>query len=114
MIAAMVGLAMLVNWVNDTRANAVRASAAPFADGQQNVAAVIAPAASATIAFTATPNPLVLTEASSNATHGAAITALANDQATHDTGTRIASTQTPASWTAVAVGIRETADAAAA
>lgn len=101
-LAAFVGLAMFINWVNDTRA-----ASATFADGQQNVAAVVAPTASATMILTATPNPLVLTEASSNATHSTVMTALANDQATQDTGTRIASTQTPAYWTADANAIAQ-------
>ena len=107
-LAAFVGLAMFINWVNDTRA-----ASATFADGQQNVAAVVAPTASATTIMTATPNPLLLTEASSNATHSAALTALANDQATQDTGTRIARTETPIAWTAEAVeGEQERAAAA--
>ena len=49
----------------------------------------------------------------SNATHSAALTALANDQATQDTGTRIARTETPIAWTAEAVeGEQERAAAA--
>jgi hypothetical protein len=109
-LAAFIGLAMFIGWVNETRASA--AVATPFADGQQNAEAVVAPTASATSAMTPTPNPLVLTEASSNATHGAALTALANDEATRDTGTRIASTQTPAYWTAVAVDVEQQREAA--
>lgn len=110
-IAAFIGLAMFIGWVNETRASATEP--AGFADGQQNAEAVVAPTASATIAMTPTPNPLVLTEASSNATHSTALTALANDQATRDTGTRIASTQTPAYWTADANAIaKQQAEAA--
>ncbi len=109
-LAAFIGLAMFIGWVNETRASATEP--AGFADRQQNAEAVVAPTASATIAMTPTPNPLVLTEASSNATHGAALTALANNQATHDTGTRIASTQTPAAWTAEAVDVEQQREAA--
>lgn len=110
-LVAFIGLAMFIGWVNETRASATEP--AGFADGQQNAEAAVAPTASATMIMTATPNPLVLTEASSNATHGAALTALANDQATHDTGTRIASTQTPAYWTADANAIaKQQAEAA--
>lgn len=110
MLAAFIGLALFVGWVNETRASVT--APASFADGQQSVAAVIVPTASATIAMTSTPNPLVLTEASSNATHSSALTALANDQATQDTGTRIASTQTPAYWTAEAVDVEQQREAA--
>lgn len=110
-LAAFIGLAMFIGWVNETRASVT--APASFADGQQSVAAVIVPTASATIAMTSTPNPLVLTEASSNATHSSALTALANDQATQDAGTRIASTQTPAYWTADANAIaKQQAEAA--
>lgn len=106
-IAAFVGLAMFVNWVNETRAASGEASAM-----QPGVSRTIVPSASATApvyspAMTATPNPLILTEASSNATHSAALTALAGEQATQDTGTRIASTQTPAYWTAVAIDVEQ-------
>lgn len=104
-LVAFIGLAMFIGWVNETRASATEPTG--FDDGQQNAEAAVAPTASATIVMTPTPNPLVLTEASSNATHGAALTALANDQATHDTGTRIASTQTPAYWTAEAVDVEQ-------
>lgn len=108
-LVAFIGLAMFIGWVNETRSlsTASANAATPFADGQQNAEAVVAPTASATIAMTPTPNPLVLTEASSNATHSAALTALANDQATQDAGTRIASTQTPAAWTAEAVDVEQ-------
>lgn len=101
-IAAFVGLAAFVNWVNETRAASGEASPMP-----QSVSHTSVPSASATISRTATPNPLILTEASSNATHSAALTALAGEQATQDTGTRIASTQTPAYWTAVAIDVEQ-------
>ena len=106
-IAAFVGLAAFVNWVNETRAASGEASAM-----QPSVSHTSVPTASATApvyspAMTATPNPLILTEASSNATHSAAMTALAGEQATQDTGTRIASTQTPAYWTAEAIDVEQ-------
>lgn len=107
-LAAFVGLGLFVNWAASTKTSA---EASPMQASVGAVAA-IAPTASATVSRTATPNPLVLTEASSNATHGAALTALANDQATLDTGTRIASTQTPAYWTAVAVDVEQQREAA--
>lgn len=96
-LAAFVGLYLFISWVNDVREAPAEASAM-----QSSVGPTVRPipTASATMILTATPNPLVLTESSSNATHGAALTALANDQATQDAGTRIASTQTPAYWTA--------------
>ncbi len=109
-LAGFIGLVVFIGWVNETRANA--AAETPFADRQQNIAAIVAPTASATMILTATPNPLVLTEASSNATHSTVLTALANDQATQDTGTRIAQTQTPAAWTAEAVDVEQQREAA--
>lgn len=106
-LAAFVGLYLFISWVNDVREAPAEASPLSTAGLQSSVGTTVRPipTASATMILTATPNPLVLTEASSNATHSAAITALANDQATHDTGTRIASTQTPAYWTADANAI---------
>lgn len=110
-LAAFVGLAMFINWVNDTRA-----ASATFSDGQQNVAATVAlatPTASATTIMTATPNANETDAASGKATMDAANTASAHDQATQDTGTRIAQTQTPAAWTAEAVDVEQQHAAAA-
>ena len=49
-LAAFIGLAMFIGWVNETRASATTPTS--FADAQQNVAAVVAPTASATLPAT--------------------------------------------------------------
>lgn len=105
-LSAFVGLFLFVNWANGLKASGEASAMQP------SVSPSRAPTASATMILTATPNPLVLTEASSNATHSTVLTALANDQATLDTGTRIAQTQTPAAWTAEAVDVEQQREAA--
>jgi len=105
-LAAFVGMYAFVNWANGVKTTGEASAMQP------SVGPSRAPTASATMILTSTPNPLVLTEASSNATHSAVLTAIGNDQATQDVGTRIARTETPAAWTAQAIDVEQKREAA--
>lgn len=108
-VAVMVALIVAAAWC----ANSV--NPAPRIDQAQAIANAIAPTASATIAAdasTQTPDVLATTAASSAATNSAAQQGMASTASANGTATAIAETQTPASWTATAVGMRREIDVA--
>lgn len=110
-LAAFVGMYAFVNWANGIRATGEASAMQPSVSAIPTASRI--PTATATMIMTATPNVNETDAASGKATMDAANTASANDQATQDTGTRIAQTQTPAAWTAQAIDVEQQREAAA-
>ena len=94
-LAAFIGLAMFIGWVNETRASATTPTS--FADRQQNVAAVVAPTASATLPATVDTFATMVAQGHDAETQRAATWTAQIAE------TSQAQTQTAGQWTATAI-----------